>query len=476
MGLFGKGKGGGLMNVIRCDEEDYLVWKWRPLGQDINSTSRENAIRYGSSLRVRDGEMAVFFYKQSDGTVQDFITGPYQGTIKTSNFPVLASIVGMAFGGESPFQAEIYYLNLANVIKINFAIPFFNIYDPRFLDFGVPVAVGGSLTIRIGDVREFIKSHRLTNFTIEQLRQEIRDAVIRRVKSEVANAPVNYNLPVFQIERKIDEINDIIKPRIKEDLEFFGVELRRLDISRIDFDTNSQGYAELRQITAEQQKATINAQTAVNLKNMAEMQEINARNMEETMRIQREETQRAQRLQTESQFIGAHALNRQSEVMQTVAENLGDGAFSGGAAANGINPAQLMTGMAVGGALGGQMAGMVNSMGAQMNNQWQQTAAMQGATPPPVPGMNSNINYHVAINGQQFGPYDMTNLSQLIAGGQLTPSTLVWTNGMPDWTPAGNVPALAPLFQPTPGSTPPPIPGAPVPPPVPGAPVPPSTL
>lgn len=52
MGLFGKGKGGGLMNVIRCDETEYLVWKWRPLGQEVNSTSRENAIRYGSSLRV----------------------------------------------------------------------------------------------------------------------------------------------------------------------------------------------------------------------------------------------------------------------------------------------------------------------------------------------------------------------------------------------------------------------------------------
>ena len=54
MGIFGKGKSGGLMNVIRCDEENYLVWKWRPEGQDVNSTTRENSIRYGSSLRVKD--------------------------------------------------------------------------------------------------------------------------------------------------------------------------------------------------------------------------------------------------------------------------------------------------------------------------------------------------------------------------------------------------------------------------------------
>lgn len=69
MGFFGFGsKSGGLMNVISCDEENYHVWKWRPAGQEANSTSRENSIRYGSSLRVKDGGVCVFVYKQKDGT------------------------------------------------------------------------------------------------------------------------------------------------------------------------------------------------------------------------------------------------------------------------------------------------------------------------------------------------------------------------------------------------------------------------
>ena len=101
MGLFGRGMSGGLMNVIRCDQEEYLVWKWRPEGQEANSTSRENSIRYGSSLRVKDGEVAVFVYKQKDGLVQDFIEGPYDDVLKTANFPVLANLVGAAWGGES---------------------------------------------------------------------------------------------------------------------------------------------------------------------------------------------------------------------------------------------------------------------------------------------------------------------------------------------------------------------------------------
>ena len=74
------------MNVIRCDEPEYVVWKWRPEGQEVNCTSRENSIRYGSSLRVKDGEIAVFAYKQKDGALQDFVVGPYDDTIQTTNF------------------------------------------------------------------------------------------------------------------------------------------------------------------------------------------------------------------------------------------------------------------------------------------------------------------------------------------------------------------------------------------------------
>ena len=176
MGLFSRGKGGGLMNVIRCDEEEYMVWKWRPLGQDVNSTTRENSIRYGSSLRVKDGEVAVFVYKQKDGSGQDCIVGPYDDTIKTAIFPVLSSIVGLAFGGESPFQAEIYFINLAGVNQLRFAVPYFDVFDPRLPDHGVPMAVRGTITFNITDYKGFIKLHRLVNFDHEQFRQQIKDA------------------------------------------------------------------------------------------------------------------------------------------------------------------------------------------------------------------------------------------------------------------------------------------------------------
>jgi membrane protease subunit (stomatin/prohibitin family) len=173
MGLFGNKSEGGLMDVIRCDEQEYLVWKWRPSGE-ANSTKRENAIRYGSSLRVKDGELAVFVYQQKDGSLQDFIVGPYDQTIKTANFPVLSSIVGAAFGGASPFQAEIYFINLSGNVQVRFGIPYFDVFDPRFLDFAVPIAARGTITFNLTDYKAFIKLNRLINFELEDFNKQIK--------------------------------------------------------------------------------------------------------------------------------------------------------------------------------------------------------------------------------------------------------------------------------------------------------------
>lgn len=449
MGLFGRGKSGGVMNVIRCDEQEYLIWKWRPEGQEVNSTSRENAIRYGSSLRVKDGEVAVFVYKQKDGTMQDFIVGPFDQMIKTANFPVLSSIVGLAYG-ESPFQADIHFINVSRVVQVRFGVPYFDVADPRFIDFVVPFSAGGTLTFSIDDYKRFVNVHRLVNFTMEDFENQIRDTVIRRVKGIVTNAPIDYNMSLFQIERRIDEINDRIEERLKRDLsEDFAIELRRLDLSRLEADKDSQGWRTLKAATADIQSRTIEAQADVNIKNLYAQQEINTANLEESLRIQREESQRAQRLTTESQFMGAHALNRQADVLETAAGNMGAGGSGG--SDGGMNPAGMMTGMMLGGAMGGQMANMANTMGAAMNGQFAGTVG----TPPPLP----QVSYMIAVGQQSSGPFDMNQLSQLVASGQMTSKTLVWKQGMPQWAEAGSVAELQPLFASQfSGAVPPPIP------------------
>lgn len=455
MALFGKPKAGGFMDEIRCDEPSYLIWKWHPAGSQAGNNNRENAIRWGSSLRVKDGEVAVFVYNHMNGIMQDFIEGPYDKIIETENFPVLASIVGLAYQGGTPFQAEVYFINLAGVIQVPFAVPYFDLYDPRYLDFGVPTAVRGKLTFNIADYHEFVKLHRLASFDLNAFQTQIRDAMSRYVKSIVTNIPAEKNIPVVQIERAITPINEAVEANVRERFERdFGVNITAVDINTIEVDKTSEGYQQLKAVTKDLAAATTKAQTEVNIKNMQDMQRINAENMEETMRIQREEAQYAQRKQTQSSNFAAYQLEQQAAVGIAGAEALGQMGANGAtemSGGGGMNPAAMMTGMAMGGAIGQNMAGMMNGMMQGMNGQQPGTQQPpQGMTPPPIP----NVTYYVVLNGQAAGPFDMDTLSQMVSAGTLTKDTLVWKQGMADWVKAETVQELQPLFS----SSVPPVP------------------
>lgn len=434
MGLFDKIKNdGGFMNVIRCDEPSYLIWKWRPEGAQGDS-NRENEIRWGSSLRVKDGEVAVFVYKQNNGVMQDFIVGPFDETLKTKNLPVLADIVGLVYDDKSPFQAEVYFINLAKIVQVKFGVPYFDIYDPRFMDFGVPVAVRGTISFKIADYREFIKLHRLNTFTLADFQLQIRDAVIRYVKDVVANAPATNNIPVVQIETKTAQINDVVEMDITERLqEKFGVEVSGVDIAAIEIDKSSDGYRQLMSVTKDVAAAQVQAQTEDYI---------------ERLRVQREEGQYAQHKQTQTANIGAFQVEKQAEVGVAGAEALGQMGANGAGGVNlggdgtGFNPAAMMAGIALGGAVGNNIAGTMNGMMGGVNQQ----------VPPPIP----TVTFHVAVNGQATGPFDMNTLSQMANAGTLTKDSLVWKAGMPQWAKADTVVELQNLF----ANTMPPIPTA----------------
>lgn len=105
----------------------------------------------------------------------------------------------------------------------------------------------------------------------------------------------------------------------------------------------------------------------------------------------------------------------------------------------GFNPAAMMASMAVGGVVGQNIAGVMGNAMSGMNQSGQ-----PGMTPPPIPV----VAYHVAVNGQATGPYNLQVLQQMIAGGQLTPDSLVWKTGMAAWIKAGETDDLRGLFAP----------------------------
>lgn len=380
------------MDVIRCDETDYLIWKWHPQGISGQASQRANAIRWGSSLRVRDGSVAVFVYPQADGTMQDFIEGPYDEIIKTENFPVLSSLIGKLYNGSSPFQAEIYFINLADLIQIKFGVPYFDVFDPRFLDFGVPTAVRGSINFRIADYREFIKLHRLENFDMAQFQLQVKDAIVRYVKSIVSNAPDKSGIPVMQMERQISEINALVEAELGAALRNdFGVSVTRVDISDIELDKTSSGYKKLQSLT--QNKAAVFTQAAANIVDTMSTHHVGAKRIVKTVKEEGAPTDKAI-------DIGA-------------------------------------VGKKVSSAFSGALSGLKNKKN----------------TPPPIP----TVQFFVAIDGKQAGPFDIASLKAMYNEGNFTEDSLVWKEGMKNWEKAGMVKELKEIFSTSP-SVPPAIP------------------
>lgn len=443
----------GMMDEIRCDEKDYLIWKWR----HANNARRENAIRWGSSLRVREGSVAVFICRRKgQDAIQEFIEGPFDEALNTSNLPIIACFIAAAYGGGTPFQAEVYFINLAKVVQSRFAVRYFDVFDQRFPDFGVPVAVRGTLTFKIADYREFIELHRLDEFTLEDFQSQVRDAVSRRVKSLVANMPSKLGIPLLQLAGRTDDLSELANDDLSPQLhKVFGIELSSLDIAAIDVDEESDGYARLMAVTRDVTEATVQAQTEANIKNIHDMQRVQMENLQERLRIEREEGQYRVHKQTQTANFPAYQVEAQTTVGVAGAEALGHmgengaaGIGLGGGSIGGMDMAGVAAGMAIGGSVGRNIAGAMDNM---MGNT---PAGISGSpVPPPIPRQD---RFYVAINGAATGPFDLITLSSMVASKSLAPESLVWRESMANWMPAKTVPAIAALFNN--GSTPPPIP------------------
>lgn len=361
--------------------------------------------------------------------------------------------------------------NLSNLSKgsqLNFAIPYFDVFDPRLQDYGVPVSVHGAVVYAIEDMDLFHSVNRNEGYSDETFKNKLRGQLTKFIKSVVSNAPSDAQIPVVQIERKIFEISELIQQRVTPQVEkLFGITIRSLDITGINVDKESRGYRELKALTADLEKERMMAQHNAQISNFnlnndlqqdmlkkqselnldamgrkqeldlggqEELQRMNLENQRETMRIQREEMQRASRLQTEQTFMGAHQANLNAGVLNNATDN-------------GINAFRQQT-----------MGGM-NNMG-QMGGAPQMPGQKGMGGAPQMPGMGAavpQVQYYIGINGQQYGPCDWNKLQQLVQQGQFTQQSYVWKNGMAQWEFAGNVAELAPLFQ----GTAPQMPGMP---------------
>lgn len=307
--------------------------------------------------------------------------------------------------------------NLAKGSQVKFRIPFFDVFDPRFENFAVPVSVHGTLVYAIEDMGRFSSINKTQNVNDGVFEQKMRGQLVKYIKAVITNAPSDNNIQVLQMERKILEISDLVQRLVTPKIEqLFAINVRSFDISQIIVDKDSPGYRELRSVTSDIESSNIRLknrinedyyrtqsamqldamrrQQELNLGGQEELQKMQLENQRETMRIQREEMQRAARLQTESNFIGTHQANLNAEVAKT-----------------------------------GRMFGQ-QSMGYDTS----------------MPGDTPQAQYMVAVNGQQIGPCDWSKLQQMVQQGLLTHNTYVWKQGMANWELAANVRDMQTLF------------------------------
>jgi membrane protease subunit (stomatin/prohibitin family) len=108
--------------------------------------------KFGSQLIVREGQAAVFF---RDGKALDTF-GPGRHTLSTNNLPLLTGIMGIPFGGLTPFTAEVYFVSLREFSDLRWGTAQPVVF--RDTDFGmVRLRAFGGYSMRVGDPQLFVQ-------------------------------------------------------------------------------------------------------------------------------------------------------------------------------------------------------------------------------------------------------------------------------------------------------------------------------
>ena len=430
MALFRNNPNGGIMDIIRCDETGYLIWKWHPVGSSEGESAKENAIRWGSSLRVKNGEAAVFIYHSNSELVQDCIIGPYDSVLKTENLPIITSAIGLAYNGNTPFQAEVYFINLAQLLQVKIGVPYFDVADSRFPDRGVPTSVRGAMNFKISDITDFIAKYQLRTISLEEFKSSIKAATVKYVKNVITNAPDEYGIPVTQLERRILDINDIIEKYIKKRLgDEFGITVMSLDVSDIEIDKTSPNYKFL----LKKSDVDVNLGVASKIRGFVKDTADQAVGVATGAAAQVAElaTDAATAAVGVKEYKYAKHKKAQIGFMKGIFKGDGDLSAANSKPSFSSNISKGVSDISKG------VSGFVSGIGSKVSK------GGKDETPPPIP----TVSYHIAVDGNSVGPLDYNELMELVKQGKLTSDSLVWKKGMKDWTKAKEIEEFAVFFE-----------------------------
>ncbi len=208
-----------LVDIIEWtdDSRDTMVWRF---------PRYQNEIKYGAKLTVRESQVAVFV---SQGTIADvFQPGMY--SLTTKNLPVLTTLKGWYYGFDSPFKAEVYFINTKNFTDLKWGTK--NPVMLRDPEFGpVRMRSFGTYVMKVKDPATFIREIVGTDahFTVDEIADQLRSMISSRFADILAES----RIPVLDLASNYKDLSSFITQRLTSEFMAYGLELTLLVIENI---------------------------------------------------------------------------------------------------------------------------------------------------------------------------------------------------------------------------------------------------
>jgi len=180
----------------------------------------------GSQLVVRESQRAVFF---RDGKALD-VFGPGRHTLSTNNIPLLTTLIGLPFGGKSPFTAEVYFVSMREFTDMKWGTPQpLTFRDP---DFGmVRLRAFGSYSMRVADpqllVTQFVGSRGA--YTTAAIDEFLKSVIINEFNDILGEAKT----PLLDLPGLTRELADTARNALADDFQRLGLQLTTFQIGAI---------------------------------------------------------------------------------------------------------------------------------------------------------------------------------------------------------------------------------------------------
>ncbi len=211
--------------------------EWQPQSNDIFAWRYpEQNLTTATQLIVRESQEAVFFSKGQ--IVGKF--GPGKHTLSTENLPILHNLFGIPFGKKNPFTAEVWFVNKAAPLTIDWTTSPVRIMDA---DYGqmLPIISKGRYGLKVRDAEKFLVKlvGTLNSFNSAQLTNHFMGPLIAKTNSAIVTYMTANHVGIMQISAFLDQLSTFISDPLKTFWDEYGLELTGFYVTSVDLDTST---------------------------------------------------------------------------------------------------------------------------------------------------------------------------------------------------------------------------------------------